>query len=83
MFEQLSLQKATFDDILSNVWATFWEITENFLENLEQLVESPKHGCTLFYSSKRQRELHNGLGFCQILFFSLLYYTETLSSSIP
>ena len=27
------------------------------MENLEQLVESPKHGCTLFYCSKR-RELH-------------------------
>ena len=34
-FEQLSLQKATFD-----FWATFWEITGNFLEILEQLVES-------------------------------------------
>ena len=39
-FEQLSLQKATSDCFLSNIWATFWEITGNFLENLEQYVES-------------------------------------------
>ena len=26
---------------LSNFWLTFWEITGNFLGNLEQLVESP------------------------------------------
>ena len=43
-FEQLSLQKVTFDWFLSNFWATFWEITGNFLENLEQLVESPCPG---------------------------------------
>ena len=40
-FDQLSSQKATFDCFLSNVWATFWEIPGNFLDNLEQLVESP------------------------------------------
>ena len=40
--EQLSLQKATFDCFLCNFWATFWEMTGNFVENLEQLVESPK-----------------------------------------
>ena len=36
-FEKLSLQTCT----KSNFWATFWEITGNFLGNLEQLVESP------------------------------------------
>ena len=40
-FKQLSLQKATFNCFLSIFWETFWEITGNFLENLEQLVESP------------------------------------------
>ena len=39
-FAQLSLQKATFDFILSNFWATFWEISCNFFGNLEQLVAS-------------------------------------------
>ena len=39
--EQLSLQKATFYCFLTNFWATFWEITGKFLENLKQLVESP------------------------------------------
>jgi len=33
-YEQLSLQKATFDGFLSNFW-------ETFLKNLQQLVESP------------------------------------------
>ena len=36
-FEQRSLQKATF--VFS---ATFGQITGKFLENLEQLVESPR-----------------------------------------
>ena len=47
-FEQLSLQKATFDCFLSNFWATFWEITENFLKYCEQLVESPNHSWNYF-----------------------------------
>ena len=41
-FEQLSSQKTRFDCFLSNVWATFLEIPGNFLDNLEQLVESPR-----------------------------------------
>ena len=40
-FEEFSSQKATFNCCLSNFWATFWEIPGNFLENLEQLAESP------------------------------------------
>ena len=47
-FEQLSLQKATFDCFLSNFWATFWEIRENFLKYCEQLVESPNHSWNYF-----------------------------------
>ena len=39
----LQLQKATFDCFLTNFWATFWEIAGKFLENLEQLVESPSY----------------------------------------
>jgi len=42
-FEQLSLQKATFDFFWSNFWAPFREISGNFLGNLEQLVASPKN----------------------------------------
>ena len=34
-FEQLLSQKATFDWFLSNSSATFWEITRNFLKNLD------------------------------------------------
>ena len=45
-FEQLSSQKATFDCFLSN----FWQILGNFIENLEQLVESPKHDSEAFWS---------------------------------
>ena len=45
-FEQVSSQKATFDCFLSNVW----KILGNFLENLEQLVENPKHDSEAFWS---------------------------------
>ena len=34
--------RASFDFFWCNVWATFWEITGSGLENLEQLVESPR-----------------------------------------
>ena len=45
-FKQLSSQIATFDCFLSNDW----EILGNFLENLEQLVESPEHDSEAFWS---------------------------------
>ena len=45
-FEELSSQKATFDCFLRNVS----EILGNFIENLEQLVESPKHDSEAFWS---------------------------------
>ena len=52
-FEQLSLQKATFDCFLSNFWATVWEVTGNFLENLEQLVESPSFSSEIYLTKRK------------------------------
>ena len=67
LFEQLSLLKATFDCFLSS----FWEITGNFLENLEQLVESPRYGsCDISLSS---------LGNCFYFYnFWISFYSRSL-----
>ena len=52
---------ATFDFFLRNFWATFWEITGNFLGNLEQLVESPSPVCTLKSHNKHFSYKHFNL----------------------
>ena len=67
LFEQLSLLKATFDCFLSS----FWEITGNFVENLEQLVESPRYGsCDISLSS---------LGNCFYFYnFWISFYSRSL-----
>ena len=44
-FDQLSSQK----QLLVVSWATFWEITGNFLENLEQLLENPNWGVKNYF----------------------------------
>ena len=80
-YEQLSLQKATFDGFLSKIEQhfeklreTFWKISSNLWKALSMVVHS---------SSVVNANVSSiSLGICQILFFSLLYYTEMLSSSI-
>ena len=52
------------------------------MENLEKLVESPKHGCTRFYSSKRQRELHMTGYLPNSLFFSLTLHRNVVEFNI-
>ena len=52
-FEQLSLQKSTFDCYLSNFWVTVWEVTGNFLEKLEQLVESPSFSSKIYLTKRK------------------------------
>ena len=52
-FEQLSLQKATFDCFLSNFRATVWVVRGKFLENLEQLVESPSFSSKIHLTKRK------------------------------
>ena len=80
-FEQLSLQKAAFDVFLSKIEQhfdklreTFWKISSNLWKALSMVV----HASTVVNANVSSI----WLGICQILFFSLLYYTETLSSLI-
>ena len=80
-FEQLSLQKAAFDVFLSKIEQhfdklreTFWKISSNLWKALSMVV----HASTVVNANVSS----TWLGICQILFFSLLYYTETLSSLI-
>ena len=80
-FEQLSLQKAAFDVFLSKIEQhfdklreTFWKISSNLRKALSMVV----HASTVVNANVSSI----WLGICQILFFSLLYYTETLSSLI-
>ena len=60
-FKQLSLQKATLNGFVKNVWATFWDILGNILENLEQLVESPALARAAWWSRLRRDNRYHSL----------------------
>ena len=72
-FEQLSLQKATFDIF----WATFRGITGNVLGNPEQLVESPN--TATLRSTFRFNLVSRNLG----LFVQRVVATRTLARDCP
>ena len=61
IFKQLSLQKATLNGFVKNVWPTFWDILGNILENLEQLVESPTLARAAWWSRLRRDNRYHSL----------------------
>ena len=75
-FEQLSLQKATFDFFGGNFWTTFWEISGNFSGNLEQLVVSSRDQSNLI------QKIQHRSAYVSMYNFDKMHWMETFLISL-